>query len=89
MPQPNGLPTDAWMDARVESYVDGTLSPRERHRFEARLQVDCHWQEQVDRAQAIQGALKTQSPPSAPSTLKPTILDRISGDPAGQEMEDA
>jgi len=88
MPQPDGLPTDAWMDARVESYVDGTLSSRARDLFESRLRVDAHWQEQVDHARAIRGTLKTQDPPSAPETLAATILDRIaSGTSPGEAVD--
>jgi len=74
MPQPNSLPLDAWMDARVEAYIDDDLSPEERTRFEARLRADPYWQEQVEHARSIRGSLRSQTPPSAPADLADTIL---------------
>lgn len=78
MSPPNSLPSDAWMDARVEAYVDDELSPNERTRFEARLWADPYWKEQVERARSIRLSLRSQPSPSAPSELTDTILDRVS-----------
>mgnify|MGYP006282313201 FL=1 len=77
MPQPNGLPPDAWMDTRVEAYIDDTLPPDERTRFEARLWADPHWQEQVTRARSIRSALQSQQSPPAPADLTNTILRHV------------
>lgn len=74
MPQPSGPPSDAWMDARVEAYIDGTLPPTERTRFEARLWADPHWEEQVERARSIHQALQSTRPPAPPTELADTIL---------------
>ena len=78
MSQPNYSSLDAWMDARVEAYVDDALSPNERARFESILRADAHWQEQVERAQSIRGALRTQASPPAPDDLTTSILRRAS-----------
>jgi anti-sigma factor RsiW len=74
MRQRNGLPSDAWMDARVEAYIDDTLPPDERTRFEARVWADPHWQDQVERARSIRSALQSQRPPPAPTELTNAIL---------------
>lgn len=74
MSQPNDLPLDAWMDARVEAYIDDDLSPSERARFEARLRADPYWQEQVSRARSIRTTLRSTSAPSPPTDLTDTIL---------------
>lgn len=78
MPLPNGLPSDAWMDARVEAYIDETLPPDERTQFEARLWADPYWHQQVTQARSIQNALRAQSPPPPPTDLTDTILRRTS-----------
>jgi len=72
MPQPN--PSDAWMDARVEAYVDDALSPDEQTQFEARMWADPHWEEQVERARSIRVSLRSQAPPPTPTALTDTIL---------------
>ncbi len=74
MPPPNALPSDVWMDARVEAYIDDNLSPDERTRFDARLRADPYWQEQVERAHAIRTTLRSTNVPSPPSDLTDTIL---------------
>jgi len=77
MPQLNGLPPNAWMDARVEAYIDDSLPPGERTRFEARLWADPHWQEQVQRARSIRSALQSQRSPTPPAELTKTILQHV------------
>lgn len=77
MSQPNGLPPNAWMDARVEAYIDDTLPPEERTRFEARLWTDPHWQEQVQRARSIRSALQSQRNPQPPAELTNSILQHV------------
>lgn len=78
MPQPSGLPSDEWMDARVEAFVDDALPPLEHARFESLLRISPHWREQVDRARAIRGVLRTQTSPSVPDDLTSSILRRAS-----------
>jgi anti-sigma factor RsiW len=78
MRQRNGLPSDAWMDARVEAYIDDTLPPDERTRFEARVWADPHWQDQVERAHSIRLALQSRRPPTPPTELTDAILTRAS-----------
>jgi anti-sigma factor RsiW len=78
MRQRNGLPSDAWMDARVEAYIDDTLSPDEQMRFEARVWDDPQWQEQVERARSIRLALQSRRPPTAPTKLTNAILKHAS-----------
>lgn len=77
MPLPNDLPPDAWMNDRVEAYVDGTLSAPARARFEARLRVDPCWQEQVERARSIRDALQARCPPPPPSDLTDALLRHV------------
>lgn len=84
MPQPNGLPSDKWMDARVEAFVDDDLPPNEHARFESILCTSTHWQEQVDRARAIRDTLRTQSPPPPPDTLTHTVLRRAASPPCSE-----
>ncbi len=75
MPQPKTeLPGDAWMDARVEAYVDDALPPEEHARFEACLWADPYWQEQVECARRIQGLLRSRNAPSPPAGLADALL---------------
>lgn len=78
MPQSNRVPpSDAWMDARVEAYVDDALSGSERLRFERGLRADSHWREQVTYARSIRRLLTRKNPPSAPSELATSIVRQI------------
>lgn len=70
-------PSDAWMDARVEAYIDNALSHPERLRFERRLRTDAYWQEQVAYARSIRRILTRRNAPSAPSELGTSILRQI------------
>lgn len=79
MSLPSKVPTDAWMDAHIEAYVDGTLSPEGTTRFEAGLQADPRWKQQVERARDIRAFLRAQSPPSPPPELTHSILKEASG----------
>jgi len=85
MPQPNGTSLDAWMDARVEAYIDDTLPPSEQARFEAHLRTDPHWQEQVERARSIRSTLRSQTSPSPPSELTDTIFRHTSARSQSEE----
>lgn len=80
MPPPNDLPPDAWMDARVEAYVDDTLPAPERARFDARLRADPHWQDQVTRARSIRDTLQSRHPPPPPTNLTDAILRHVATD---------
>lgn len=77
MSQPNSLPPNAWMDARVEAYIDDALPPDERTRFEARLWADPRWQEQVQRARSIRSALQSQRNLQPPAELTKSILQHV------------
>lgn len=76
MPQPNKVPTDPWMDAHLEAYVDDTLSAEERTCFEIGLRVKPYWRDQVERARDIRTFLRAQSPPSPPAPLTKAILQQ-------------
>jgi anti-sigma factor RsiW len=79
---------DAWMDARVEAYIDDDLLPDERARFEARLRTDPYWQEQVERARSIRTTLRSTSAPSPPTDLTDTILGYVASPSCQQETRD-
>jgi anti-sigma factor RsiW len=66
------------MDAHIEAYVDGSLSPEEQARFDAGLRADPAWQVEVEHAHAIRAFLRTQSPPPPPADLTAAILSRVS-----------
>jgi anti-sigma factor RsiW len=76
MSPPNDCPSDRWIDAHLEAYVDGALSPEDQARFEAGLRADPAWQSEVDHARSIRTYLRSQTPPSAPADLTDTILQR-------------
>lgn len=82
---PNDSPPDHWMDANLEAYVDGTLSPADEARFEAGLRADSTWQDEVEHARSIRTYLRSQSPPSPPSDLTNAILKRASASASSQE----
>jgi anti-sigma factor RsiW len=64
------------MDAHIEAYVDGTLSPTDQARFEAGLRADPAWQDEVEHARSIRAFLRTQSPPTPPAALTDAILEQ-------------
>ncbi len=85
MPQPNGTSLDAWMDARVEAYIDDTLPPSEQARFEAHLRRDPYWEEQVERARSICFTLRSQTSPSPPTELTDAIFRHTSAQSQSEE----
>jgi len=73
MKQPNHSIEYAWMDERVEAYVDGDLPADERERFEAMLEAHPEWEKQVQYARRIQTELHTLPHASCP----PQVLDAV------------
>lgn len=71
---PTGLASDAWMDARVEPYVDALLSPAERDAFEARLRNAPRWQSAVRRARRVQAGLRALAQPSCPPAITQAVV---------------
>lgn len=78
MKQPDVSPQHEWMDERVEAYVDGVLPDDEIERFEAVLQEEAHWEEQVQQASRIQESLHDMRTPPAPPALTQRILQQTS-----------
>jgi hypothetical protein len=74
---PDSSVPDDWMDARVEGYVDGRLSPTDTVLFEVRLRHSPYWQAQVDRARSIRAALEAQRAPAPPAELVTSILSAV------------
>ena len=67
-------PTDPWMDARVEAYVDGTLPPGEEAAFEAHLQATPRWQSAVRRARRVRAGLQSLDAPACPPSVTQAVL---------------
>lgn len=73
MKQHNHSIDHAWMDERVEAYVDGALPADERDRFESMLDAHPEWEKQVQYAKRIQTELHTLPHASCP----PQVLDAV------------
>ena len=77
VPENGRAPSDAWMDARVEAYVDDALPPAERAAFEGRLRETPRWRRAVRRARRLGRALRTVPQPDAcPPEVTQVVLDR-------------
>lgn len=70
-------PIAAWIDARLEAYVDDELPPEERRRLDAYVSADEAWAEQLRLAQAVRAALSTIESPSCPPELAQSVLSRV------------
>ena len=77
MNSPNPTPPDAWMDACVEAYVDGDLSPDERARFERRLRASPAWQARVEQARTIQQSLRALPQPPCPPRVAGAVRAEV------------
>lgn len=73
-PSSNGAPSPDWMDARVEAYVDGALSPDEETIFEARLQAAPRWKQAVRRARRVRSGLRGLPQPVCPPEVTQAAL---------------
>lgn len=69
-------PIAAWIDARLEAYVDDELPPEERRRLDAYVSADEAWAEQLRLAQAVRAELSTIESPSCPPELAQSVLSR-------------
>jgi len=83
----NDRPSDDWMDAHIEAYVDGALSPDDQARFEAALHADPTWQDEVKHARSIRASLRSQRPPPPPADLTDAILKRVCVSAPSQKEE--
>ena len=79
MKQLDASSRDQWMDARVESYVDGDLSGEEQMQFERILEEDDYWKTQIQQARRIQDTIYPRTDVSRPPT--PSVVERPA--PAG------
>lgn len=70
----DGIPADAWMDAHVEAYLDGTLPPGDRARFEHHLLAAPAWEADVLLAGQIREGLRALPQPPCPADVTRTVL---------------
>lgn len=67
-------PDDAWLDTRVEAFVDGELPPDEQAAFERALADDDRWLDALAEAQHVRRGLKAHVPSPCPEALTQRIL---------------
>lgn len=70
----DGIPADAWMEARVEAYLDGDLPTEEHARFEHCLLAAPAWREDVLLAGQIREGLRALPLPACPPGVTRTVL---------------
>jgi anti-sigma factor RsiW len=75
-PFDDSRPTDAWIDERLEAFLDGELPTDERARMERTLAEDASWRVQLDLATRIHGELRATPTPAVPAGLTRAILSR-------------
>ncbi len=82
----------AWMNDRVEAYVDGDLDAADRALFERVLAQRAHWQRQVAQAERIAATLRAMPQPACPAHVADAVLRharRTSGPGAGAAPDEA
>lgn len=79
----------AWIDARIEAYVDDELPPEERQRLDAYLSADEAWADQLRLAQAVRAELSTIESPSCPPELAESVLSRVRAEPSPETVHTA
>ncbi|MEZ4699872.1 MAG: zf-HC2 domain-containing protein [Rhodothermales bacterium] len=70
------LPADAWIDERLEAFLDDELPPEERAEMERALDARAMWSARLDLAERIKTTLHATDTPPAPPQLTRTILAR-------------
>ena len=72
----DSVPSDDWMDVRVEAYLDADLPAAERARFEHRLGQSAAWQQRVAQARRLQHALRALPAPACPARVTRQVLSQ-------------
>ncbi|MDZ4700502.1 MAG: hypothetical protein SH809_12415 [Rhodothermales bacterium] len=75
-PIDDSRPTDAWIDERLEAFLDGDLPPEELARMERVLANDPTWHVRLTLATRIQAELRASFTPAVPAGLTRVILSR-------------
>lgn len=66
----------AWMDERLEAYVDGDLAPAEARRMEALLaESDADWEAELFLATRIRAGLQALPQPACPPAVAQVVLE--------------
>lgn len=73
---PDPSHTDAWMDVRLEAYLDGDLPIEERKAFEHLLDASEAWQKELRRARRIRSGLRRLSAPPCPDRVTAVVFER-------------
>lgn len=72
------MPPNAWLDDRIEAYLDGALSASERQAVEAALGqdplADADWQAELQLARQIRDGLRTLPAPACPPHVAQAVL---------------
>lgn len=70
-------PQDAWMDARLEAYLDGDLPAGDANRFEQLLADDEGWQATLHLAARVRDGLHALPRPACPPELTRSVLAEV------------
>ncbi|MFQ5572008.1 MAG: anti-sigma factor family protein, partial [Rhodothermales bacterium] len=73
-------PSYDWMDARVETYLDGGLPAEEHEAFEQALADDADWEAELFLARQIRIGLRTLPQPTCPPHVTEAVLAQVRGE---------
>ncbi|NNF03609.1 MAG: hypothetical protein HKN17_04000 [Rhodothermales bacterium] len=71
---------DAWLDDRIEAFVDGTLPPGEQDRFESALRVSATLRDDVALARLIGEELPSLGTVKCPDHVVPGVMREVRRD---------